>query len=437
MAGASGTPCEYCTLSAAVVICRADSARLCLVCDRLVHSANALSLKHVRSRVCDGCGAQPATARCSTDALSLCSDCDFDAHARDAGSGSDPAHARSAIEGFSGCPSAFALAAAWGVDLDPIAKPNSGSGSPGSEPDPETDWSNLESFLDADPVCQDLYVPCAETKQQKCSSLLDQLIELASRDSLSVADLPSHMGRGSPVPTDLNPKSPCRSVSVAAGQENEHQIVDYMPFTSLLMMTTPAKCVDFKGQGDRIEEDEEFVWDCGPNNDHSAQIWDFNLGRSGDHESSQFDIGYGINTSGFTIKTYSDLLKENSFSTTKVLEDMYDSSCPSASEDVLSTTIHHISSQNFGAVSLTGKWNSNHSSSAAVGLTPAESAVVRSLCSHDPVPGSANEISFGNEMVRAVKKVDSELLAQNRGNAMLRYKEKRKNRRHGLPINFS
>lgn len=54
--------------------------------------------------------------------------------------------------------------------------------------------------------------------------------------------------------------------------------------------------------------------------------------------------------------------------------------------------------------------------------------------------GSTNDIHFGDqptsmiigEMTRATTMAEMELLAQNRGNAMLRYKEKRKTRRHVL-----
>ncbi|KAJ8433205.1 hypothetical protein Cgig2_004337 [Carnegiea gigantea] len=40
--------CDCCTRNSAVLYCAADSANLCLLCDREVHSANALSLKHYR-----------------------------------------------------------------------------------------------------------------------------------------------------------------------------------------------------------------------------------------------------------------------------------------------------------------------------------------------------------------------------------------------------
>lgn len=59
--------------------------------------------------------------------------------------------------------------------------------------------------------------------------------------------------------------------------------------------------------------------------------------------------------------------------------------------------------------------------------------------SHEHESVGAKQISFreqgeplvGNETVKETKRFDSEMLAKNRGNAMLRYREKRKTRRHG------
>lgn len=76
--------CDFCNHEHAVLYCKADSAKLCLFCDQQVHSANALSFKHVRSPICD--------------------------YRR-----SDPV----AVGGFSGNPSAVELASAWGIDLNP------------------------------------------------------------------------------------------------------------------------------------------------------------------------------------------------------------------------------------------------------------------------------------------------------------------------------
>ncbi|XP_047961580.1 zinc finger protein CONSTANS-LIKE 1-like [Salvia hispanica] len=59
--------CDFCGSRQAILYCRADTAQLCLWCDQQVHSANALSKKHLRSQICDSCAAQPASFRCSTD----------------------------------------------------------------------------------------------------------------------------------------------------------------------------------------------------------------------------------------------------------------------------------------------------------------------------------------------------------------------------------
>ena len=58
---------------------------------------------------------------------------------------------------------------------------------------------------------------------------------------------------------------------------------------------------------------------------------------------------------------------------------------------------------------------------------------------HDRGAAPTREISFGDQTIvpagaeRPTTRIDSETLALNRDNAMQRYKEKRKNRRHGHP----
>ncbi|KAK4413573.1 Zinc finger protein CONSTANS-LIKE 14 [Sesamum alatum] len=107
--------CDFCGERPAILYCRADSAKLCLLCDQHVHSANALAKKHLRSQICDNCAAEPASIRCATDGLVLCQECDWDAHGSCAVSA---AHDRCPVEGFSGCPSAFDLASAWGLEIE-------------------------------------------------------------------------------------------------------------------------------------------------------------------------------------------------------------------------------------------------------------------------------------------------------------------------------
>lgn len=77
----------------------------------------------------------------------------------------------------------------------------------------------------------------------------------------------------------------------------------------------------------------------------SLQIWDFNLGRSRNHEeTAALEVGY--NDAGFMMKNYRELIKENSLATTKVLEDIYDMNCSSVPDDISSTDARNMSSQN-------------------------------------------------------------------------------------------
>ena len=85
----------------------------------------------------------------------------------------------------------------------------------------------------------------------------------------------------------------------------------------------------------------------------ACQIWDFNLGRSRDHnEKSAIEVGFGLNHGGFMIKSYSDMLKEISSGTTKDLEDIYDSRYCSTAEDIMSSNMCQLSSKNVSLLPL-------------------------------------------------------------------------------------
>lgn len=71
------------------------------------------------------------------------------------------------------------------------------------------------------------------------------------------------------------------------------------------------------------------------------------MGRSKNHEeNAALEAGYGTNDAGFMMKSYSELIKENSLATTKVLEDIYDMNCSSVPDDISSTDVRNMSSQN-------------------------------------------------------------------------------------------
>ncbi|KAL5196496.1 hypothetical protein ABZP36_000008 [Zizania latifolia] len=114
--GGAAAQCDFCGGLAAVVYCRADSARLCLPCDRHVHGANTVSTRHARAPLCASCSAAPAAFRRAP--CFLCSDCDFERHRGD-GDGncarSEPLHDRGTVEGYTGCPSIGELAAILGA----------------------------------------------------------------------------------------------------------------------------------------------------------------------------------------------------------------------------------------------------------------------------------------------------------------------------------
>ncbi|XP_043689509.1 zinc finger protein CONSTANS-LIKE 12-like isoform X2 [Telopea speciosissima] len=91
--------CDFCGAARAVVYCTSDSAHLCLSCDGYVHSANALSQRHLRSLICDNCDLKPAVVRCIEDKLSLCENCSANGNCC-----LDLGHHRQTLSYYSGCP---------------------------------------------------------------------------------------------------------------------------------------------------------------------------------------------------------------------------------------------------------------------------------------------------------------------------------------------
>ncbi|XP_021657582.2 putative zinc finger protein At1g68190 isoform X3 [Hevea brasiliensis] len=108
--------CEFCTALRPVVYCEADAAYLCLSCDAKVHSANALSNRHLRTLLCDSCRNRPAYARCLDHWIFVCRVCDWSIH------GVSSQHQKRSVCSYMGCPSAKDFAALWGFELDELDK---------------------------------------------------------------------------------------------------------------------------------------------------------------------------------------------------------------------------------------------------------------------------------------------------------------------------
>ncbi|KAM0959052.1 hypothetical protein EV1_024071 [Malus domestica] len=110
-----GYMCDYCQVQRSMVHCRSDAACLCLSCDRNVHSANALSRRHLRTLICERCNSQPALVRCTEERVSLCQNCDWMGHQA---STSASGHKRQTLNCYSGCPSSAELSSIWSFVSD-------------------------------------------------------------------------------------------------------------------------------------------------------------------------------------------------------------------------------------------------------------------------------------------------------------------------------
>ncbi|KAK4265091.1 hypothetical protein QN277_026189 [Acacia crassicarpa] len=469
-------PCDFCTQQTAILYCRADSAKLCLFCDQQVHSANLLSRKHLRSQICDNCTSEPVAVRCNTDNLVLCRDCDWDAHAFSSVAAS---HHRTPVEGFTGCPSASELASLWGFHFESKTSDQSPSSSCLIQNwgDYRDLYAPLESCLfksDAVPLqAHDLMVPretsmlclspdfqaaaCNATKKQAlcCGKqkqvIHKQLVELLKRDSV-VVDV---VGGGAEVDggrsgscgamlarlsaaneaENLVPEAPRKSpgydrqpfvmgnevqgfpaITASQQQPLQQQEPDSSPF----MMPSQLH----HNEGDRLGHNN-----CGK---HSIQIWDFNSGQLRDQEeSSALEAAYVASDGGFLAKNFSELIRESSMTDTKLLRDMYDMNIAyddmAASYNALSNNPTTTESNKPPT-----RKQSGNNAAAAPGKHKGNCSVKETQIGEFPllVTGDSNMGKAGRS------KADMDLLAQNRGTAMLRYKEKKKTRRYEKHIRY-
>ncbi|KAH7676791.1 Zinc finger RING/FYVE/PHD-type protein [Dioscorea alata] len=189
----SGGACEFCGEAPALVHCRADSARLCLACDRHVHAANTVSSRHSRALLCDACRTARATILCASHNSMLCPNCDFDAH-QDAAQ----QHDRRPVEPYSGCPTAVELVDVLGVGGD--GKEIVGGGDEGFGEDGWV-WEaqpilSLEDYIVPTTSCHGFQalglVPLNKNRKAACGKhreeILRQLRELMKSESYVATD---------------------------------------------------------------------------------------------------------------------------------------------------------------------------------------------------------------------------------------------------------
>ncbi|KAK4357673.1 hypothetical protein RND71_023283 [Anisodus tanguticus] len=431
MSPESSRPCDFCNQHIAVLYCRADTAKLCLFCDQLVHSANDLSKKHLRSQICDNCGSEPVSIRCATDNLILCQECDWDAHA-------SCAHDRTPVEGFSGCPSASELASAWGLD---IAKKQLSLH--------PTTWNN--GFLEypswmcnkdvvvtnSSVLLQDLMVPSANNncgiyevgrkQNPTCGKqkqvILKQLIELFKRNLVDGGEdlVPMTPNGSSDWQGNVNVTDGSDRDSVMGGVVTQKVEQQNVPFTSLVMPKDSDQMVE-----------RNILW-SGNSYDQSTQIWDFNLGQLRSHEqSSSVEADYSESDMVYMMKSYGELIKGTSLATSKGIG-LSGINCSVAHDDMtaFSNNLNNRAESQGPATS--------ESNNLPRIKTSSDSGYVKPKCC-----GVSTDLNFmdqsivvGGENTGAeTLKADMELLAKNRGNAMQRYKEKKKTRRYDKHIRY-
>ncbi|KAF5449270.1 hypothetical protein F2P56_029734 [Juglans regia] len=436
--------CDFCTEQLAVLYCRADSAKLCLFCDQHVHSANLLSQKHMRSQICDNCSSEPVSVRCATDNLVLCQECDWDAHGSCSLSAS---HDRDPVEGFSGCPSALELASLWGIDLqDKKLNPSAPSilNWTDGTMDDSSSWV-FEKSRAGVMYLQDLIVPnenaifgvnggeiVTTSKKQggpSCGKrrqvMFKQLVELFKRGLSAESPRSSADWQGMSLEGVVGLGNGVDGVDEFVGASPvAQQQPRQAPLTALLMM-------DLK-ENNRIV-DGDMLWGSNSNG-HSTQIWDFKLGRLRDlEETVELEAAYGVNDAGFMVRNFGELMKETSLNKSKMFGDLYQMNCPTAHDDMAINNNSNNPSTSHGPAT-------SESNNLPMGRPSTGSAFGKAGGS-----GGSKDVQFVEQafFVRgdsvgtaATPKVDMELLAQNRGNAMQRYKEKKKTRRYDKHIRY-
>lgn len=320
------------------------------------------------------------------------------------------AHDRTPIEGFTGCPLGLDLASKLGFDLDSNhhhhhqhnhrkKSPNI----PGHDSDP---WGNPVSDPNSDPNLwlMDLMVP-----DENYTSASDNFKKLNfDLNSNSNSNCGKQKGVILKQLTELINNGggdvPRQQEDNDDGDDEEEDEVqnEHQPFTSLLMMQGP---LDIDPLKDRNSE-QNVNWSSKSKAHRGTQIWDFNMGRlASPGESDAVDsAGYGTNNEGFMMKSFSEILSEASLPNKATLEDIY-------------------------AIN----YSTLHIDNAALNVKIQNNSYVGG--SND-IPFTEQSVMAGEKMAAPLTKADIELLAKNRGDAMLRYKEKKKTRRYDKHIRY-
>ncbi|CAL0318921.1 unnamed protein product [Lupinus luteus] len=398
------TGCEFCRSEIGVLYCRADSAKLCLLCDQRVHSANILSRKHLRSLICDNCSSHPVSVHCHTHNLLLCHHCDSVSHS------SPSNHHRTPLHGFTGCPSVSHLASILGFNCN-------------------SDYAHLDCWL------HDLMLlPNPLSSSSSLSSCTGKHKHIIHKQLLQLLSIPDSAAAMLTSVAANEQDNYCRVPVVQTINNNMDQL-----FQEEAITLHPQPEPQQYHHHEQVQEAPEIInhntfsnTDTNPK-PQTLQIWDFNSGQLRAHEEDSNALEeatcaasdakmlgglYEINSA-----TYDDMASYNNAGCFKVtcfdvMKMQNVSNNPTASQGPTTSESNNLPSKKLSSASVLGK----HEGSCSV---------------KDIQFGEPPLLLMGDNLAKAARtKADTDLLAQNRGNAMVRYKEKKKTRSYEKHIRY-
>lgn len=324
--------CDYCGLNSAVVYCAADSASLCLLCDREIHSANALSLKHIRV----------------------------------------PTRKAAPIDGFSGCPSSAELGSLLAV-------------------------LPLDEF-------KDLVVPCSGEDEKEVYGQLGKLGRREEKEEEREC-------------VEFGPNTPniCGNVD---GFDQLELDIDASKVAQRNMTSSSLVLINGDGNGNgsggHVEEtgDNSFL-----SNGHGDPLWDFDQCAYPVNQVRDYPWGRSLD------------IEEVPCSSKRMHEDVNQIECSGIFNSSHSTNdggIQTLCEQIFA--------NVDPSSMTSVGAPPEPKAMVSETFDGRHSFQVMEWHCWRNPIT--MSQADMEQLAETRGKAMQRYKEKKKTRRYEKQIRY-
>lgn len=261
---------------------------------------------------------------------------------------------------------------------------------------------------------QDLMVP-NPISPAPCTVKHKQLLQLLKRDLA----LPDRDAAGTNEPDDNTSRVP--EAETANRLESFHWS-QQQPQPVNVTVTMP----DHKHRDNEIIDRNIFCHRHTNPNSQPIQIWDFNSGQLRAHEDSSALEGaeYAASDREFISKNFGQLIRESSLTETKILGGLYE----------INAVYDDMASYN--NVSNNPTESQGPATSESNNLPIRKQSCGSVLGKHEG-SGSAKDIQFGDNIAKAARtKADIDLLAQNRDNAMLRYKEKKKTRRYEKHIRY-